>query len=177
VDASGDRRDPWIDDALVAEPYDTATKVNPPLRSPADALACLKAVIDGTADAVATDHAPHADIDKAVEFGLAANGVSGIETALGLLLSAVDVGLLSLARLVEVLTAGPRRVLEPGRRARSFDEGAPAELVVFDRSATWPVTRETLASRGKNSPLLGRDLPGRVLLTVHDGRVVYRDDR
>jgi len=175
VEASGERRDPWADGALVAEPYDTATKVNPPLRSPVDALACLQAVIDGTADAVATDHAPHAEIDKAVEFGLAANGISGIETALGVLLSAVDAGRLSLARAIQVLTAGPRRVLEPARDRRSLDEGSPAELVVFDRSQRWTVSRYTLLSRGKNSPLVGRELHGVVLLTVHDGRVVHRD--
>jgi dihydroorotase len=175
VDGNGDRRDPWVDGALVAEPYHTATKVNPPLRSPVDAMACLQAVIDGTADAVATDHAPHAEIHKAVEFGLAANGISGIETALGVLLGAVDTGRLPLERAIEVLTSGPRHVLEPGPDGRSFEEGAPAELVVFDRSGSWQVTRETLISHGKNSPLVGRELPGRVLLTVHDGRVVYRD--
>jgi dihydroorotase len=175
VDGNGDRRDPWVDGALVVEPYHTATKVNPPLRSPVDAMACLQAVIDGTADALATDHAPHAEIDKAIEFGLAPNGISGIETALGVLLGAVDTGRLPLERAIEVLTSGPRHVLEPGPDGRSFEEGAPAELVVFDRSATWQVTRETLVSHGKNSPLVGRALPGRVLLTVHDGRVVYRD--
>ena len=78
-DASGD---PWADDALEASPYDPSLRVNPPLRSPADAAAVLAALLDGTADAVATDHAPHTEVDKAVEFGLAANGISGIETAL-----------------------------------------------------------------------------------------------
>ncbi|NJD26987.1 MAG: amidohydrolase family protein, partial [Chloroflexi bacterium] len=83
LDDDGRRRDPWRDDALVDPAYDTATRVNPPLRPPPDAAACLAALVDGTAEAVATDHAPHAEVDKAVEFGLAANGISGIETALG----------------------------------------------------------------------------------------------
>jgi dihydroorotase len=180
LDDQGRRRDPWGGEgrALVAGPYDSATKVNPPLRSPDDAVACLRALGDGTADALATDHAPHADVDKAVEFGLAPNGISGIETALGVLLAAVDAGHLSLGRAMEALTAGPRRVLAsaaaPAGAPRALTEGAPADLVVFDRSQRWTVGRETLESRGKNSPLLGMELAGAVLLTVHDGRIAYR---
>jgi dihydroorotase len=151
-------------------------RVNPPLRTPADALACLAALTDGTADAIATDHAPHTEVDKAVEFGLAANGISGIETALGLVLAAVDAGQLTLARAIGALTVGPAAVLG-GRSRRNGSvglvEGAPADLVVFDRAESWTVTAEGLASRGKNSPLLGMDLPGRVLLTMANGRVAY----
>jgi dihydroorotase len=176
IDGDGRARDPWRDDVLDAGPYDTALRVNPPLRSSADAAACLRALVDGTADAVATDHAPHADVDKAVEFGLAASGISGIETALGLLLLAVDAGGLTLGRAIEALTLGPRRVLADGPDASRLVEGRPADLVVFDRSQSWMVERTSLRSRGKNSPLLGRTLPGRVLLTVHDGAVAYRDD-
>ena len=84
--------DPWADGAIVAAPFASSLRVNPPLRAPEDAAACLAALLDGTADAVATDHAPHTDVDKAVEFGLAANGISGLETALGVLLAAVDAG-------------------------------------------------------------------------------------
>ncbi len=173
-DASGD---PWADGAREAEPYATSTRVNPPLRSAEDARAVLDALLDGTVDAVATDHAPHAEVDKAVEFGQAANGISGIETALGVLLTAVDAGRLPLGRAIEALTSGPARVLGNGSRrgeVGAVAEGAPADLVVFDRSERWTVTRDSLASRGKNSPLLGRDLPGRVLLTVADGRVAYQ---
>ena len=137
-----------------------------------DAAACLAALIDGTADAVATDHAPHTVVDKAVEFGLAANGISGIETALGLLLAAVDAGRLPLAVALAALTSGPAAVLGSRLGARAervgLVEGAPADLVVFDRSDTWTVEADTLASRGKNSPLIGRALPGRVL--DHAGR-------
>jgi dihydroorotase len=113
-------------------------------------------------------------VDKAVEFGLAPNGISGIETALGLLLAAVDAGRLSLGRAIEALTAGPRSVLAPEQGGRSLTEGEPADLVVFDRSQRWTVARETLESRGKNSPVLGRELAGVVLLTVHDGQIAYR---
>ncbi|MBI3752231.1 MAG: dihydroorotase [Chloroflexi bacterium] len=175
LDEAGRRRDPWVDGALVAEPYDTATKVNPPLRSPEDARACRMALRDGTADAIATDHAPHAAIDKAVEFGLAANGITGIETALGVVLAAVDAGELTLARAIALLTVGPRRVLGSSLGPDRIGVGQLAELVVFDRSTTWQVSPGTLRSLGKNSPLLGRALAGRVLLVLHLGRVAYQD--
>jgi dihydroorotase len=179
VAGDGTVRDPWADRALVGRPFDTATKVNPPLRSADHAAAVLAALLDGTADAVATDHAPHTDVDKHVEFGIAANGISGVETALSVLLAAVAAGKLPLLRAVKALTTGPASVLgaRPGRRGapRGLVVGAAADLVVVDAGATWTVTAETLASRGKNSPLLGRELPGRVLLTVADGRLAYRD--
>jgi dihydroorotase len=173
LDGDGAARDPWRDDVISAPPYDPNLRVNPPLRSPLDAAACLAAVMDGTADAIATDHAPHAEVDKAVEFGLAANGISGIETALGLVLESVDAGRLPLAKAIAALTIGPARVLGAwgGSRQCGLVEGQPANLVVFDRSDRWTVTEEALISKGKNSPLLGRDLPGRVLLTIACGRL------
>jgi dihydroorotase len=172
-DASGD---PWTDGAIVAAPFASSLRVNPPLRAPEDAAACLAALLDGTADAVATDHAPHTEVDKAVEFGLAANGISGIETALGVLLALVDADRLPLARAVEALTTGPAAVLGArSRRAGSVGlvEGARADLVVFDRSERWTVTADGLASRGKNTPLLGMALAGRVLVTLAAGRMAY----
>ena len=168
--------DPWGDGAITADPFASSLRVNPPLRSTADAAACREALLDGTADAVATDHAPHTAVDKDVEFGLASNGISGIETALGSLLAAVDSGLLPLARAIEALTVGPARVLG-GRfvgQSVGLVEGAPADLVVFDRSETWTVSAEGLASKGKNTPLIGRELPGRVLMTVSRGLVAYQ---
>jgi dihydroorotase len=189
VRGDGSVGDPWSDEAIVAGPYDPALRVNPPLRSPADAVACLAALADGTADAIATDHAPHSRVDKEVEFGLASTGISGLETALGIVLAAVDAGRLSLSRAVAALTSGPAGVLTcwPGLAARSGDlvprplggrgllEGGLADLVVFDRSDGWTVAPETLASKGKNSPLLGRELGGRVLLTIAGGRLAYED--
>ena len=168
--------DPWADGDLDAGPYASSLRVNPPLRSARDAAACLTALLDGTADAVATDHAPHTEVDKAVEFGDAANGISGIETALGVLLAAVDAGRLPLLRAIEALTTGPAGVLG-GRTRRAgaigLVEGAQADLVVFDRSEAWTVTPGTLLSRGKNTPLIGRELHGRVLLTLAGGRLAY----
>ncbi len=157
-----------------APPFDPSLRVNPPLRSADDAAACRAALVDGTADAIGTDHAPHTIVDKQVEFGLAANGISGIETALGIVLAAVDAGEIPLRRAVESLTTGPARVLgDRLGRVAGFVEGEPADIVVFDRSDRWTVGPEALASRGKNTPLTGRDLPGRILLTIAGGRVAY----
>ncbi len=167
---AGPNGDPWRDGAIVATPYASSLRVNPPLRTPADVLACLAAVADGTADAIATDHAPHTEVDKAVEFGLAANGISGIETALGLVLAAVDAGQLSLARAIATLTVGPAAI---AGRARGLVEGERADLVVFDRSERWTVDPDALLSKGRNTPLAGLELPGRVLLTMAAGRVAY----
>jgi dihydroorotase len=168
--------DPWADHALTAGPYDPALRVNPPLRSSDDAAACLAALLDGTVDAIATDHAPHTEVDKAVEFGWAANGISGLETALGVVLAAVDAGRLPLMRAIEALTTGPGMIL--GHRTRrsgsiGLVEGSPADLAVFDRSDRWVVTADSLASRGKNTPLLGMELSGRLLVTLAAGRIAY----
>lgn len=175
VDDHGHARDPWVDGDLVAAPFASSLRVNPPLRCAEDSLACLAALVDGTADAVATDHAPHREVDKAVEFGAAATGISGLETALGVLLAAVDAGRLPLFRAIEALTTGPAAVIGGRMRRASAGlvEGAPADLVVFDRSESWTVTPESLSSRGKNTPLLGIKLRGRILLTIADGRLAY----
>ena len=181
--ADGTSRDPWADGALTAPPYNPTLRVNPPLRTPMDAAACLAALLDGTASAVATDHAPHTVVDKEVEFGRASNGISGIETALGVLLALVDAGKLPLAHAIAALTTGPAGVVAcwptaaatHAARKRGLTEGEPADLVVFDRADRWQVTPESLRSRGKNSPLLGRELSGRVLITIAGGRLAYED--
>ena len=174
LDADGAIRDPWRDHALAAGPYDTALRVNPPLRPATDARACMDALADGTIDAIATDHAPHTEVDKVVEFGAARPGIAGIETALGVLLEAVDAGLVSLDRVIAALTVGPTSVLgAPTVRPSAFVEGEPADLVVFDRGARWTVGPETLRTRGFGHPLTARSLPGEVLLTVAAGRVAH----
>ena len=176
LDDDGAARDPWADGALEAAPFDPSLRVNPPLRGPEDAAACLAALVDGTADAIATDHAPHTEVDKHVEFGWAANGISGIETAIGLVLAAVDADRLPLARAIEALTTGPAAVLGQAAVKSGLREGEPADLVVIDRGATWLVDAESLRSKGKNSPLLGRELRGVVQLTIAGGRVAYAAD-
>lgn len=170
--------DPWADErkALMAAPYASSLRVNPPLRSVADSAACRAALLDGTADAIATDHAPHTSVDKDVEFGLAANGISGLETALGVVLAIVDAGFVPLTRAIAALTSGPAGALGAAWGARALPglvEGARADLVIIDRAASWRVEPDALRSRGKNTPLLGRELPGVILLTVADGRLAY----
>jgi len=182
---AGDRRwawdaaaAPWAGSAVEATPYDTATRVNPPLRTPADAAALAAGLRDGTVDAIATDHAPHTVVAKAVEYGEAANGISGIETGLGLLLAAVEAGVLDLSTATRALTVGPERVLGSASGAggaSGFEIGAPADVVLVDRSEGWTVSAEGLRSKGKNSPLLGRELGARVLLTLAGGRFAYLD--
>jgi dihydroorotase len=170
----GTARDPWRDRAIVAPPYDGALRVNPPLRSAVDARACLDGLLDGTVDAIATDHAPHTQVDKEVEFGLARPGIAGIETAVGLLLELVDAGLLPLQRAVELLTTGPARVLGATAVALpGLDVGQPADLVVLDRGARWTVGAGTLRTKGFGHPLAGRSLPGQVLVTIAAGRLAW----
>lgn len=170
---------PWAGKATAAEAYDTATRVNPPLRSPDHALALWAGLVDGTVDAIATDHAPHPETAKRVEFGDAAPGIAGLETALPLVLAGVAAGLADLATVVRALTAGPVRAL--GLTARGVPEpgltvGATADLVVVDRAAPWTVRAATLRSRAYATPLEGRRLESRVLATVAGGRFAYLDE-
>jgi dihydroorotase len=155
-----------------ARVYDSACRVNPPLAPRAEALALLAGVADGSIDAIATDHAPHPRERKAVEFGAAAPGMIGLETALSLGLAAVEAGRLGLARLLEVLSAGPAKLVG---ETRSLTDGSVADLVVFDPTGRWRVEASALASASSNTPLLGMELPGVVRMTVAGGRLTYRD--
>jgi dihydroorotase len=157
-------------DAAVA--YDSACRVNPPLPSRVDALALLEGVADGSIDAIATDHAPHPRERKGVEFGAAAPGMIGLETALSLGMAAVDAGRLQLIRLVEALSARPASLIG---EVRTLQAGSVADLVVFDPAARWRVEAAGLASTSSNTPLLGMELPGVVRMTVAGGRTTYRD--
>lgn len=159
-----------LDDELA---YDGRCRVNPPLTTREDALALLGGVADGTIDAIATDHAPHAPERTTVEFASAAPGLIGLETALSLGLAAVGAGCLSLPQLLASMTIRPAALIG---EERTLAPGAVADLVVFDPAATWRVSRQTLVSRSANTPLLGRELPGVVRLTVAQGRVTF-DDR
>lgn len=151
-----------------ATPYDSATKVNPPLRSAADVRACWDGLADGTIDAIATDHAPHASVRKDVEYAEAAFGISGLETALPVLLAGVAAGWGELPAVVAALTAGPARVL--GRPHWERDH------VLVDPDLEWTVEPAALASLGKNTPLMGMRLRGRVLVAVVDGEARYADE-
>jgi dihydroorotase len=158
---AGSRAFAWEDDGDRVTPYDTATKVNPPLRTAADVRACWAGLMDGTIDAIATDHAPHASTRKDVEYQEAAFGISVFETAVPLLLMGVGAGWGTWDRVVEALTIGPARVL-------GIDVPAN-DLVVIDPNVAWTPDAASLRSLGKNTPLLGRALVGRVVAAVVDG--------
>jgi len=161
-------------------PYDTSTKVNPPLRTADDIRALLEGLRDGAIDAIATDHAPHDLPTKLCEYDDAASGICGLETALGLLLTLVHSGQLDLPLLVRKLTSGPAGIMGSKLDRRVPDllskivPGAPADIVIFDPDQTWVVDPARFASKGKNTPLAGLTLRGRVVATIFNGNVVYR---
>ncbi len=146
-------------------PYDSSTKVNPPLRTRADVRALWDGLADGTVDAIATDHAPHASVKKDVEYDQAAFGISGIETALSLVLGGIRAGWCDRKIAIAALTDGPARVLGITPR--------PDDWISIDEEAEWTVRADDLVSLGKNTPLLGRTLRGRVVLAAVGGEVRF----
>lgn len=159
------------DDAV--RTFDTNTKVNPPLRSEEDRRAVIAGLRDGTIDVIASDHAPHNIVEKAVEFSYAASGISGIETMLSLSLDLVRDEGMSLSDVVEKLTIAPARAL--GLPGGTLATGAPADLTIVDTGEVWRVDPETFFSKGKNTPFAGRDVTGRVRMTIVSGEIVYRE--
>lgn len=151
--------------------FDTSSKMKPPLASQADLEAIREGLSDGTLDAIATDHAPHAGHEKDTEFDRAPFGVIGLETALAVSLLLVEEGILTLSSLIEKFTVGPARVLK--RPIGTLTPGAPADLILFDPGAEWRVEASSLCSKSKNSPFLGWSLKGRVQATWVGGRLVY----
>ena len=158
---------------LTEAAYDTNAKVAPPLRSRDDMAAMAEGLRDGTVDFVATDHAPHGRTDKLCTFDDAANGISVLETALGSVMSLVHSKALTLTLAVERLTASPARFL--GMDLGTLKPGSPADVTIFDPDAEWLVDPAQFASKGKNTPLAGTTLRGRVVTTIAGGAVVYHD--
>jgi len=154
--------------------YDTNARVAPPLRSEAHVAAMVQGLKDGIVDFIATDHAPHAIVDKLTTFDEAANGISVLETAFGSLMTLVHSGDLSLPLLIEKLTAAPAKFL--GRDLGSLRKGAPADVVLLDPDAEWVVDPDSFASKGKNTPLAGAALKGRVVATMVAGELVHGAD-
>lgn len=160
------------DEAVAASDYSPHTKMNPPLRSAADLQAIREALADGTVDAIATDHAPHSQLEKDdLEFDLAANGVVGLETALPLTLALVREGVISPLRAVELLSWGPARSF--GLPGGKLEEGGVADVTVVDPEARWTVRAAEFRSKGRNTPFEGREVQGRAVLTVVGGRIVH----
>ena len=159
-----------LDDTAVG-PYDTHAKMNPPLRLRRDVEALREAMVDGTVDAIATDHAPHGVLDKQVEFEKGINGIIGLETALGLTLALVHEGVLSARRAVELLTDGPAKAF--GLPGGHLAPGAPADVTLVDPTVEWAVDAERFFSKSRNTPFQGRLLKGRVTQTWVNGRLVF----
>lgn len=158
---------------LAVDGYNTSAKMNPPLRGEADVSAVREALADGTLDAIATDHAPHGAIDKEMEFDLAANGIIGLETAVPLTMRMVRRGLITAAKMVELLSANPARILGvEGGRLRA---GGLADLTVIDPEKKFIYSRENLVSKSWNSPFLGWEMRGKAVLTIMDGRITWQE--
>jgi dihydroorotase len=162
-----------VDEEVVRSGYDTRFKMNPPLRSEEDRRALVEGLLDGTVDCIATDHAPHHADEKALEFADAPFGVTGLETALPVLVDAfVATKVLSLARLVELLSTAPARVFSLA--AGSLAPGAAADVVLFSTTRPTQISVDFFRSRSSNSPWIGATLRGRVERTWARGREVFR---
>src|SRR5580658_9229781 len=156
--------------------YDTNFKMNPPLRSASDREAILVALADGTVDAIATDHAPHALHEKQVEFERAAFGITGLETALGLAISKLHRDhKIPLTRIVELFTAGPARVFDLRGRG-SLQRGNFADVTIFDPKKRWTFEAAKSRSLSHNTPFDGWQFTGKVVATIVGGKIVYRAD-
>ncbi|HEX2484047.1 MAG TPA: amidohydrolase family protein, partial [Myxococcota bacterium] len=155
--------------------YDTNTKMAPPLRSAEDVRACRRALAEGTIDAVATDHAPHAVHEKEVDFAEAPNGIIGLETAVPVALDLVRAGELAPLEWVRRMSTNPARILRrPGGR---LAVGAPADVTIVDPERRWTYDPAKGFSKSRNSPWAGREFVGRAVVTIVEGRLVYHVDR
>jgi dihydroorotase len=163
----------WLNPALLP-PYDSSTRVDPPLRSIEHVEALVEGLRDGVIDAIAIDHAPHALVDRDCEYGLAPPGISGLETALALTLTLVHRGEMDIVNLIAKLTEGPAQVLN--RSPANLRPGATADIVIFDPERSWVVEPEHFASKGRNTPLRGQRLKGQVMLTMAAGKIIFRRD-
>ncbi len=155
--------------------YNTDAKVNPPLRTGRDIQALVQALKDNVIDIIATDHAPHAKVDKQCDFTVAAFGISGFETALGSLMRLVHYGKLPLATVIAKLTSEPARIINDDRLG-TLRDSAMADITIFDLNREWVVDTAAFASKGRNTPLAGKVLKGKVMATISGGKLVYRDD-
>jgi dihydroorotase len=161
-----------LTDACCAS-YDTVYKVHPPLRTDADMLAVREGLRDGTIDAIATDHAPHTAHDKELPFDQAPAGMLGLETALAVALTELD---LPIARILGLLSWQPAAIAQiEDRHGGPIVAGRPANLCVIDPDVTWIVRGAAMASRSTNTPFEGRTLRGLVRHTIHDGEPVVLD--
>ncbi len=161
-----------------ATSYDPTYKVNPPLRTQVDVDALREGVVDGTIDCVATDHAPHAMEDKETEWGAASPGMTGLETALSVVaLALVEPGRLSWRQVAQRMSEAPARIGRLDGHGRPIAPGEPANLVLIDPGARWTVDPARTASRSRNTPFGGLELPARVVATFLRGRPTVLDGK
>ena len=161
------------DEAVREHDYDPITKMNPPLRSEEDRKAVIGGIMDGTIDAIATDHAPHTSEDKVCEFDCAAFGIVGLETAFALCHDGlVTTGLLDLNRLIQLLTAGPSKAL--GLPGGTLAKGQPADITILDLADVRTVKPESFRGKSRNSPFVEKTLTGWPIATLVDGTIVFR---
>ncbi|MDO8526694.1 MAG: dihydroorotase [Deltaproteobacteria bacterium] len=151
--------------------YNTDAKVNPPLRTKNDCAALIRALNDGTVDAIATDHAPHSADEKNCGMGCANFGLIGMETALPVLLNLVHKKQVTLKRLVHLLTIGPSKAFK--LKGGSLKKGAPADVTIFDPNKNVEIAPERFRSKGRNTPFARLKLKGEVLYTICNGKIVY----
>ena len=154
--------------------FDTSTKINPPLRSQSDCDAIIEGLKDGTIDAIVTDHSPHAQEEKDREYIYAPSGFPGLETSLGVMLTDLyHTGKMDLPLIISKMTWEPAKVF--GLDAGSLAPGKAADLTVIDPNLVWTVDDQKFYTRGRHSPFVGRELKGRAVMTVVDGKVVMQD--
>ena len=158
-----------------ANSYDPIYKVNPPLRTSDDVLALQEALIDGTIDILATDHAPHPVESKECEWQSAAFGMVGLETAFPILFTTlIQSGRMSWSRAVEVMSTAPAAIAGYGNHGRPIAVGEPAHIAIVNQTNTWQVDRASLASKSKNTPFHGMKLSGAVVATFFNGRLTHK---
>ncbi|MBN1366776.1 MAG: dihydroorotase [Dehalococcoidales bacterium] len=156
--------------------YNTNAKVNPPLRTIKDIDALIAGLTDGTIDAIATDHAPHTKADKECDFINAAFGISGFETSLGSLMNLLHTGKLSLLDIIAKLTIGPVKVMgKDYGNLGTLTVGKSADITIFDPQISWMVDPDKFISKGKNTPLVGQTLKGKVIASIYGGKVVFKE--
>ena len=153
--------------------YDTRAKMNPPLRTAEDMKAIREGLRDGTIDAIATDHAPHSNMEKDLEFELAANGIIGLETSVPLTMNLVRENILTPSQMITLMSVHPARIL--GVEGGSLAAGATADVTVIDPDKKFVYTKDSIVSKSGNSPFIDREMQGKAVLTVVGGKVVFSE--
>jgi len=160
-----------ITDTAVRD-YNTNAKMNPPLRTEQDREAIWQGLADGTIDVIATDHAPHSIIEKAVEFDQAANGIIGLETSVSLSLKLIETGIIGITDLIEKMSTNPARILglENGLKT-----GRAADITIIDPEISYRINADRFQSLSRNTPFNGWNAKGKAVLTMVGGKIVYQD--